>query len=523
MKQPHSLDPNPSTLSRRSAVAVGAATLLASSVFRQGLGLVTIIIAARLLTPEDFGVAAYFLIATALLEILQRQIAMVLIRLDEVTQEHLETIFTFQILFGVAAAVLFYASQPLIALIGIPELVQLTPALCALSLIVAFKSPRFVLFERKLRFGYVAGEEALSRITYAAVLITLAWIWHDFWAIVVANFCALTVRSIWTFSIAPMKPRLSLSRWRDGLSFSIWTISAQLTQFFSQNLPQLVIGAALGLADAGIFRVGNRVSTLVTTQLVAPLQRVIYPGLADLSRNTDRRDSAFDRLNELLIAIVLPLAVGIALVADHIIIVVLGYQWYAAAQVIWILAPLKALEMLQENVRAASYVDGSTKRLFVRNAILLLLVSILMWIGVKFGFTGALAATGAASVAALLMTLTLAKRYGSRTFFGPLLVAWRSFIACAVMAVVVITISNAFGTTEHAGWAFDSLKDVPRLLVVFSTKIIVGMGAYIGTHLILWRLAGRPEGFEDFLLSIPKRIYQHYSRAGKTKRDQIES
>jgi len=448
---------------------------------------------------------------------------MVLIRLDEVTQEHLETVFTFQIIFGIVAAVLFYISRPLIALIGIPELVQITPAICALSLIVALKSPRFVLFERKLRFGYVAGEETLSRLAYAVVLITLAWAWRDFWAIVVANFCALTVRSIWTFSIAPMTPRLSLTHWRDGFSFSAWAIGSQLAQFFSQNVPQLVIGATLGLTDAGIFRLGNRISTLVTTQLVAPLQRVIYPGLADLSRNTDRRDSAFDQLNELLLAIVLPLAVGIALVADHIIIVVLGYQWYAATQVIWILAPLKALEMLQENVRAASYVEGSTKLLLIRNMILLILVCILMWTGVKFGFTGSLVAAGAASFAALLMTLTIAKRYGRRTFFGPLLVAWRSIVACAVMTVVVIAVSRAFGTTEHAGWAFKSLEDVPRLLIVFSTKVILGMVAYIGTHLILWMLAGRPDGFENFLLSILKRIYRRYSHPNKTKQDQIES
>ncbi len=115
-------------------------------------GLLTLGVTARLLSPEDFGVAAYFLIATALLEMLQRQIAIVLIRLDDVTQEHLETTFTFQVIFGLATATLFFLSQPLVALIGIPELVQLTPALSALAFTIAFRSPKFILFERKLRF-----------------------------------------------------------------------------------------------------------------------------------------------------------------------------------------------------------------------------------------------------------------------------------------------------------------------------------------------------------------------------------
>ena len=523
MKQIPNPDPSPSLLSRRSAIAVGAATLLASGVFRQGLGLLTLGVTARLLAPEDFGVAAYFLIATALLEMLQRQITIVLIRLDNVTQEHLDTTFTFQVIFGIAVAILFYTSQPLVALLGIPELVELAPTLCILSLIVALRSPRFVLFERKLRFGYAAGEETLTRVIYAVIAITLAWLWRDFWAIVVANFCALTARSIWTFSVAPMAPRLSLARWRDSFSFSAWTIGAQLAQFFSKNMPQLVIGATLGLADAGIFRLGNRISALVTTQLFAPLQRVLYPGYADISRTTDRQDEAFNRLNELLIATVLPIAVGMALVANHIVIIVLGYKWFAATYVISILAPLKALETLQENVRSASYVEGSTKLLFIRNTILLVLVSLLVWVGVNFGFFGALAAAGASSLAALFMTLTIARRYGTHTFFGPLIVAWRSFVSCAAMILAVIAVSHAFGTTEQAGWAFDSLEDVPRLLIVFSTKILVGMVTYIATHLVLWMLAGRPDGFENFLLSIPKRIYRHYSHVDKTKRDQMES
>ncbi len=143
-------------------------------------------------------------------------------------------------------------------------------------------------------------------------------------------------------------------------------------------MPQLVIGATLGLADAGVFRLGNRLVTLVTTQLFAPLQRVLYPGLADISRNTDRRTKPSTSSMKLLLAIVLPISVGMALVANHIIIVVLGWKWLAAAQVIWVLAPLKALETLAGKRARRTYVDGSTKLLFIRNTILCVLVYLFM-------------------------------------------------------------------------------------------------------------------------------------------------
>ncbi|MCX8955579.1 oligosaccharide flippase family protein, partial [Ruegeria sp. NA] len=99
------------------------------------MGFVTLAVTARLLTPEDFGVIAYFLIAAALLEMFQRQIGLILIRLEDVTSEHLDTVFSFQLLFGLISAALFWIMQPLVALLGIPAITELMPVLSALALV----------------------------------------------------------------------------------------------------------------------------------------------------------------------------------------------------------------------------------------------------------------------------------------------------------------------------------------------------------------------------------------------------
>lgn len=495
-------DPNPSALSRRSAIAVGAATLLASGVFRQGLGVITLAVTARLLTPEDFGIIAYFLIATALLEMLQRQIGMVLIRLENVTVGHLDTVFSFQVIFGIMTAALFWAARPLVALMDIPALLELLPVLSALALVIAIRSPRFLLFERGLRFGYAAGEETFSRVIYSIVVITLAWFWRDYWAIVIATFVGQAMRGVWTFAIAPMVPRISLSQWRDSLSFSSWSIGAQLAQFLSANAPQLIIGSTLGLADAGLFRIGTRLVNVVTHQLFAPILRVVYPGLADLSRKTNQRKEGFRTLNAGFLAILLPVSVGLALVAHDVILVGLGWKWLPATQVVWILAPLYALGSIQANVRSAVYIEGSTHVLFFRNMILLVIVCALMWVGVQYNFSGALYAAGAASVAGLLMTLIIAKRFGDGGFFEPLTVGWRSFLACAVMTVAVLTVEVTLRSGEH----------VPRILVVGLTKVAVGVVVYTSTHILLWVMAGRPKGFETTVFSLVGRLWNHLSR-----------
>jgi len=497
--KPDSTRPRPP---RSSALALGAATLLASGLFRQGLGLLTLIVTARLLTPEDFGIIAYFLIFTKFLEMLQRQVVISLIRLETVTPEHLKTVFTVQLILGAVAALLIWMARPATGWLGLPELGQLVPALVLFSIVIAFRSPRFLMFERDLRFGPAAIVETILRVTYSIAVVVLAWWWRDFWAVVVATFVGQIFNTVWTFKLAPMVPRLSLAQWRDCISFSTWAMGAQIAQFISKNLPQMFIGSALGLADAGLFRLGNRITNLVTTQFFAPMLRVLYPGLAEASRKTDNQREVFMKMNAALLTAILPISIGMALLAEDIIRLAMGEEWLAAALVIWVLAPLKTFELLQANVRAAIYVDGSTRPLFFRSMILLSVSALFMWIGVQFGFQGAIISAGISSLAALLMTLILARRFGDGGFFAPLLAGWRGFIASAAMTLAIVITDMVFRS---------AITTAPLLLVI-TAKIAIAALVYPSTLLLLWSLSGKPDGLERFLLAVPGHLRQRLTK-----------
>ena len=476
-------------------MGLGAATLMISSLFQQGLGLLTLGVVARILSPADLGTAAYFLIAAAFIELLQRQLPLVLVKLKEVTPDHIDTVFTLQVLCGLLLSGLFLAITPLVEMSGVAAVVSLLPAAAAYAVLAAFRSPRAQLLERDLRFGYGAAEDSVSRVVYAMTAIFLLLVLRDYWALVWATFAAQATRVVWTFSIAPMRPRLTLARWRENLAFSLWAIPAQMADLLILQLPQLVIGLALGLRDAGIFRLANSFIALVTIQLAAPMLRVLYPGLAEVSRDHSHAREAFMRSNEVFLGVMLPFAIGLALLAEDAIRYGLGEQWVPAAQVIWALALLQALTMLQSIVRAAAYVADETRTLFYRNMILLAVTAGLLVLGAQFGFQGMIAAVMLSNLTSLLLTLLLARRYGSDTFFSPLLRGWRSFLASAVMAVAVLGVGALPGPA-------DPIDEILRI----GAGILVGMIVYPLAHLALWRLAGRPDGFESFLLSMLARL-----------------
>ncbi|UWQ16063.1 oligosaccharide flippase family protein (plasmid) [Aliiroseovarius sp. M344] len=487
---------------RGSSLAVGAASLFASSLFRQGIGIVSLGVTARLLTPTDFGIIAYFLVFTTIFEVLQRQVSMALIRLESVTPDHIHTIFTIQFLLGLVGAVIAWFFGPILVFFDLGELSSILPAVAAYSFLIGTRNPKIVTYERDLKFSYAVIEETISRIVYSIAAIVLVWMWPTFWSLIIAGFITTIVHNAYTYVAAPHLPRLSLARWRDSLVFSLWAMGAQMFLVVASKIPLLFIGAQLSLADAGIFRLGSRVTSIATTQFFAPVQRVVYPGLADISRSAGQKERAFVMLNALTLALVLPLAVGAALIAEDTIVYALGEKWRMSAHVIWILAPLKALQALQANVKAASLVDGSVRRLFFRSLLLMVLSAFLMTYGVKYGFYGALVAAALCSVAALLITLLLAKGYGTGGFLDPLLVAWRSFLSCAAMAGVIIGLNALAGTY----W-----PDIHPLIAII-LQIAIGIVTYVSLHIALWAMVGRPEGFETLLFALVGRLRRKLKR-----------
>ena len=472
-------------------MGIGAATLLASSLFQQGLGLVTLAVVARILSPADLGVAAYFLIAAAFIDLMQRQIPLALVRLDEVTADHLGTVFTLQVLAGLSLSALSLALIPLAGMTGLAPVVSLLPTVAVYAILSAFRSPRFQLFERDLSFAYGAAEDSLGRAVYSITAIVLVWLLRDHWALVWAMFAGQAAKIVWTFSMAPMRPRLTLSLWRESVSFTSWALAATTIDFLSLRLPQLVIGMALGLREAGLLRLGSNFIDLVTYQLAAPMMRVLYPGLAEATRDDRDPREVFMRSNEMFLAVLLPFAVGLALIAEDAIRYGLGEQWVPAAQVIWVLAPLQSLMVLQANVRAAAYVANETRILFLRSLVQLPVMAGLLYLGAQNGFHGMIAAVAAFNLTSLSITLFLGRRYGTGGMLAPLLRGWRSFLSCAAMALAVLGVEALPGLTA----------DLPRLAV----QVLTGMVVYPMVLLALWRLAGRPEGAEAFLLKLAGR------------------
>jgi O-antigen/teichoic acid export membrane protein len=337
---------------------------------------------------------------------------------------------------------------------------------------------------------------AATRLVYAVAAIGLAFLWRDFWAVAVAVLLSYILRSAMTFALAPGRVRPRLTAWRDCASFGGWAMVVEVVQYLINSMPQLMIGGALSLAQVGHYRAGNRISVLLTKQLARPLMQVAYPGLAKISRRGGATQEAHALLNASVLAVMLPLGFGLALVSQDLVQLALGPQWEAAGLVIAVMAPLRALESMQAGVRAISLVEGDVRFLALRNAVVLALSVLLVWGGCQFGFIGALVGAAAASGVNIFATLWMSRRYGSEGgVFSLLIAARRSFAATAAMT----------GAVALLGLALPEANSEQSAIAPLAAKTVAGGVVYCAVHLGLWRLAGRPAGVESALISTIRR------------------
>ncbi|MCU0242861.1 MAG: oligosaccharide flippase family protein, partial [Vicinamibacteria bacterium] len=249
-----------------------------------------------------------------------------------------------------------------------------------------------------------------------------------------------------------------------------------------------VIGRLVGPASLGVYNVALELSTLPTTELVMPINRAVFPGYAKLAHDPDALRRGFLAVTSLVASLAVPAAVGVAVVAEPLVMTLLGPKWRAAIPIIQILALyglLRALQVLAMDLFVAAGRPAMQLRLSALN--LAILVPSLVVGATSTGLAGA--AWGALFTSLVMLPITYASltvvlRQAHREYWR---LFWRPALAAGVMFVAVGVWSEWFGS--HSLARFDGLRLV--------TSVLIGAFAY-GIALVgLWIAAGRPHGAES--------------------------
>lgn len=450
----------------------------------RGLGLISTLVLARLLTPEDFGLVAMALSAQAFVDLFFFMgIELVLLRDKNAGEKDFNLAWSLRLVQASLAAVAVAALAPVgAAWFDEPAIALLMPVTALAMLVRGVENIGIVAFQKQLDFAADFRMFTISKAISVAVTIALAFWLRNFWALVLGGLAAAAIRTAMSYAMHPFRPRFTLVGARRMLGFSLWLFLGNIGKYANGGADRLVLGSLAPAAALGQYTVGKEIGETVINEISLPAGRVLMPGFAMLRDDARRLEEALGKALGAILAVSIPAAVGMAAVAGRAVPAAIGPQWDAAIPLVGPLAAIGALVSFQAMLERYLLVRGEERFLaFYMLALGLATVGGLI-AGFRFGdLLGAcLAMLGVRALATVVFGTIVASRSGLRraTLFVPFV---RPLAASAAMAGAVLALDEAMG---EAIW-------LPLL-----AQIACGVVSYVLALWLLWRAAGRPDGIE---------------------------
>lgn len=475
-------------LGRRVASSAGLLWLLS-----MGLRLIStlsMLVLARVLMPADFGLVALATAVIAIVEVMTNvQAGAAIIKTRDPDKALFDTAFTLGLLRAVVAAVLLAAlAWPLARVMEMPALAPVVMALAIPLLINGFSNPHFILYARDLDFRPESRRRVAAAVAGSLASIALALIFRSYWALVGGTIVQALVSAMLSWWRVPGRPGLSLARWRELFGFGAWLLLQQMFQQIGLRFDYFFIGRVLDPATLGAYHVGNQVNNLASGDAVPALSRALFPAFSIINDDPDRLRRNYLSVQTVASAIALPMGIGLALLAEPLVLLLFGPGWGQAVPVIQILAPLLALQSFGAGVEGIAMALDRPRLLAVRQGIYIAARTALVVAGWFLGgYIGIILGRAVSGIIYPAYNLVLGASLTGSRILEPLIASWRSFIAAGAMTATLLV----FPDLDFAAMAF------PVLLATVVAMVALGTAVYVGTHLLAWRLAGCPDGAEQ--------------------------
>jgi len=405
------------------------------------ISLLSMVVMARLLTPDNFGVYVIALLVISLPEVIAvSTLGDALIQRKDLRPGYMNSVFLQSMVLSIAFwALLILLAAPIERLFETPSIVPILIVAGAFLPIGALSAVPAALLQRDLRYKEISAIDVFCNIAAALVGILLAILWKNEWALVGMEAFRRIARTAAFMYFARWTPGAN-SSWLDFselFHFNFANGLSKVLQTFDSMLPKTVIGMTLGPYAVGQFNLAERLQMQAHSALVAPFAAVAMPVASALQDNRPELHRAIEGSIRVSAQLVYPIYAGAFIIAPLAIPVIFGPQWAAAIPVFQILmvigirAPMTAMGL--SALRGVGRPDSVAWITFVS----LVAMAIFLAIAYPYGLTAIALAILGKQVIVFVHSTWLIKRIIGLSFMRQIMAGRLAFLAASFMLVVV--------------------------------------------------------------------------------------
>ncbi len=480
-------------------VILSAAFAILSKFGVRIIGLISVALLARLLSPKDFGLVAS---ATAVMGIFQTLalsgIKAVIVRERVLTNDIVDSGWSLGVVLSIfLSVVMSVIVGPLLS--DYASYGAMLPVFIVLSfhlVIDAFENPGLFLLEREMKFQKILYLRVSVRTVTALVTISAAIFLRSYWALVIGILTYQSLMTVFSYRVSPYRPRISFIQWRHFARPSAFLVLGNFAKGFATSGDRILASRFMNASGLGQLAVARDLVRMTTLELSSALADVILPALSlQPDGQTASPNQVIKSINGIAL-IALPIGLGIFALAPPLTNLLLGDQWGEASSFVRILAIGGSYAAISEicavtlianlKERQNAYLELGHALLFT----LFVLIALILFFPLAIALAIAILqiAFSLLRIGLLLRVLAVHPIY----FIGPHV---RCLISGLIMSGLLIAI-----------WQFFSPVDGYALLLV-----PFGALTYISLVLGWWALIGCPQGVErdvwSFVVSHSRRNF----------------
>ncbi len=289
------------------------------------------IILARILGPEKYGFIAIVNVFIAFATVfVQNGMNSAIIQKKDLTSEEVSSVFYLNlILAGILYLILFFLA-PLIA--SFYNNAQLTVVLRVLGLILlpcSITSIQTALIEKKFSFKKLFFCSFTAVILSGTAGLISAFMGLGVWALVIQQIVYRTsvMLALLIVQKGLPKPYISWEKAKPLMKFGWKILLAALIDVGYKNLRELIIGKKYGQEDLALYDKGRRFPEMIVSNVNGSIQSVLLPKLSAKQDNKAEVKKIVKKVIKTSCFFIIPMMVGLSLVAQPMIDVLLGEEW----------------------------------------------------------------------------------------------------------------------------------------------------------------------------------------------------
>jgi teichuronic acid exporter len=432
--------------------------LLSSRAILPVLSVVSAVLVARWLNPQDYAVMALAWIVVGLIGLVcELGLGAAIIQFQDVSEPELNSAFWLMLGSAALAYIILYSAAPITAgFFATPELTRVLRVLGLPAMLTVIRTVPESLLRKRLHLDRLVIAEVVAALVAIPPMMILAWCGAGVWALVGGSATTWLLESSLMFAFSGWRPGrlVGTHRFRPLFRYSGAVLGSRLFWAMCTASDRAVLGRLAGDASLGFYAMARQIAFMPVEKVSLIVNQLTGPILAEVQGDVDAMRKCLVRSLRIVAWITLPMCLGALLVAEDAIRFSLTEKWTPAAPIVQVLclyAGVRSLAILFPPVLMAAY---RTDFLFRYNFTMATVMPLGFILGAWWGGGVGVAAVWAIvhPIGAIVM-VNVTRRQLQMSWR----VLWKELqspvLATGLMAVAAISAGHVTGALGvHAGW-----------------------------------------------------------------------